>query len=66
MLSKSRDVAAKIEEARLDYKARKIVTSEKKKILEKDHVKYSPLTLDYEKKLRSIATRGGNSPPLPG
>ncbi|KAJ9061348.1 pre-60S ribosomal particles component [Entomophthora muscae] len=58
VLSKARDAATKIEEGRLDYKARKIVAAEKKKILEKDRIKCSPLTLDYEKKLRSIATRG--------
>lgn len=58
VLSKSKGVIAKIEEAKLEYKARKILAAERKKTREKDHVKVNSKTLEYEKKLRSIATRG--------
>lgn len=58
VLSKARNAAAKIDEEKLEYKAKKALAAEKKLFDNKDRKKVDPSTMDYEKKLRSIATRG--------
>lgn len=60
MLSLKRKIEEEIDDAKLEAKAKKQLTAEKKE--KKDIGKVIPthITTDYEKSLRKIATRGGN------
>ncbi|ORX85492.1 Rrp15p-domain-containing protein [Basidiobolus meristosporus CBS 931.73] len=58
ILARSKGIEKKIEEEKLEYKARKALTAEKKKLAQKDRVVPDHTTLDYEKKLKKVATRG--------
>ncbi|KAI8984700.1 Rrp15p-domain-containing protein [Mycotypha africana] len=58
ILARSKGVERKIEDEKLDYKARKILAAQKKAAKEKGRVIPDFTTFDYEKKLRKVATRG--------
>ncbi|ORX64163.1 Rrp15p-domain-containing protein [Anaeromyces robustus] len=58
ILAKAKEIEQKIEDEKLDYKARKAITAERKKLEEKDRVIPDYTTFEYEKKLRKLATRG--------
>jgi hypothetical protein len=60
VLSRSKGIEREIDEAKLEYKARKAINMEKKKLASKDRVKADLITIDYERKLRKLATRGGH------
>ncbi|KAI9298959.1 hypothetical protein K502DRAFT_322571 [Neoconidiobolus thromboides FSU 785] len=59
ILSKSKGLTKKIEEEKLEYRARKALIKEKKALKEKDHVLPDIRTMDYERKLKKVATSGG-------
>lgn len=48
----------KIEDEKLDYKARKILSAQKKQNKERGRVIPDFTTFEYEKRLRKVATRG--------
>ncbi|KAK9695770.1 pre-60S ribosomal particles component [Basidiobolus ranarum] len=58
ILARSKGIEKKIEEEKLEYKARKAITAEKKKLAQKDRIVPDHSTLEYEKKLKKVATRG--------
>ncbi|CAB4374359.1 unnamed protein product [Rhizophagus irregularis] len=58
VLSRSKGIEREIDEAKLEYKARKAMTLEKKKLASKDRVKTDFATFDHERKLRKLATKG--------
>ncbi|KAL7753480.1 pre-60S ribosomal particles component [Sorochytrium milnesiophthora] len=51
-------VERQLDDAKVEDLARKVISSERKVQRDKDRIKPSALTLDYEKKLRKVATRG--------
>lgn len=59
ILARSRGVERKLEEEKMEAKARKVISSEKKRLANKDRVKPDYTGMEYEKKLRKVATRGG-------
>ncbi|KAF9160245.1 hypothetical protein DFQ26_005755 [Actinomortierella ambigua] len=58
ILARSRGVERKLEEEKLEAKARKALTIEKRRAMNKDRVKPDFTGMEYEKKLRKVATRG--------
>ncbi|KAF9978875.1 hypothetical protein BGZ73_008876 [Actinomortierella ambigua] len=58
ILARSRGIERKLEEEKLEAKARKALTMEKKRSMNKDRVKPDYTGMEYEKKLRKVATRG--------
>ncbi|CAM0137071.1 pre-60S ribosomal particles component [Umbelopsis sp. WA50703] len=58
ILARSKGAERKIEDEKLEYKARKLLSAEKKALASKDRVIPDYTTMDYEKKLRKVATRG--------
>ncbi|KAK3828956.1 MAG: Rrp15p-domain-containing protein [Benniella sp.] len=58
ILARSRGVERKLEEEKMEAKARKAINSEKKRLANKDRVKPDYTGMEYEKKLRKVATRG--------
>ncbi|CAG8566813.1 9752_t:CDS:2 [Acaulospora morrowiae] len=58
ILSRSKNIERLLDEAKLEYRARKAINIEKKKIASKDRVKTDFATIDAERKLRKVATRG--------
>ncbi|CAH1759811.1 9705_t:CDS:2 [Entrophospora sp. SA101] len=60
ILSRSKSIAKRIDEEKLEYKTRKAISAEKNKNLMKDRVKVELdiEKLDYERNLRKIATSG--------
>ncbi|CAO3572929.1 unnamed protein product [Mortierella alpina] len=58
ILARSRGVERKLEEEKMEAKARKAITNEKKRLANKDRVKPEYTGMEYEKKLRKVATRG--------
>ncbi|KAL1917564.1 uncharacterized protein VTP21DRAFT_3957 [Calcarisporiella thermophila] len=58
ILARAKGAERKLEEEKLEYKARKILAAEKKKLESRDRVKPDYSNFEYEKKLRKIATRG--------
>ena len=58
-MAKNRASEKRIEKERLEYKARKAITSEKKALLSKDRVIPDMTNFEYEKQLRKVSTRGG-------
>ncbi|KAG0292168.1 Glu-AdT subunit A [Dissophora globulifera] len=58
ILARSRGAERKIEEAKIETKARKAITIEKRRLANKDRVKPEYTGMEYEKKLRKVATRG--------
>ncbi|KAI9270842.1 Rrp15p-domain-containing protein [Sporodiniella umbellata] len=58
ILARSKNVERKIEDEKLDYKARKILSAQKKAEKERGRIIPDYTTFDYEKKLRKVATRG--------
>ncbi|KAF9903412.1 hypothetical protein BX616_001638 [Lobosporangium transversale] len=58
ILAKSRGVERKLEEEKMEAKARRAITNEKKRLASKDRVKPDYTGMEYEKKLRKVATRG--------
>ncbi|CAO3676191.1 unnamed protein product [Umbelopsis vinacea] len=58
ILARSKGAERKIEDEKLEYKARKVLAAEKKALASKDRVVPDYTTMDYEKKLRKVATRG--------
>ncbi|RGB42846.1 Rrp15p-domain-containing protein [Rhizophagus diaphanus] len=58
VLSRSKGIEREIDEAKLEYKARKAMIMEKKKLASKDRVKTDFATFDHERKLRKLATKG--------
>ncbi|KAI9480417.1 MAG: ribosomal RNA-processing protein [Benjaminiella poitrasii] len=58
ILARSKGVERKIEDEKLDYKARKILSAQKKALQEKGRVIPDYTTFEYEKRLRKVATRG--------
>ncbi|RIA87374.1 Rrp15p-domain-containing protein [Glomus cerebriforme] len=58
VLSRSKGIEREIDEAKLEYKARRAISMEKKKLASKDRVKADLTSIDYERKLRKLATRG--------
>ncbi|OBZ88323.1 RRP15-like protein [Choanephora cucurbitarum] len=58
ILARSKGVERKIEDEKLDHKARKILSAQKKALKEKGRVIPDYTTFDYEKGLRKVATRG--------
>src|SRR2546423_1722408 len=59
VLSRSKGIEREIDEAKLEYRARRAINMEKKKLASKDRVKADLAPIDYERKLRKLATRGG-------
>lgn len=60
ILARSRGAERKIEEEKMEAKARKAISNEKKRLANRDRVKPDYTGMEYEKKLRKVATRGGN------
>ncbi|KAG0045351.1 hypothetical protein BGZ83_009423 [Gryganskiella cystojenkinii] len=58
ILARSRGAERKLEEEKMEAKAKKALTSEKKRLANKDRVKPDFTGMEYEKKLRKVATRG--------
>ncbi|KAI7904947.1 Rrp15p-domain-containing protein [Cokeromyces recurvatus] len=58
ILARSKGVERKLEDEKLDYKARKILSAQKKALKEKGRVIPDYTTFEYEKRLRKVATRG--------
>ncbi|CDS08141.1 hypothetical protein LRAMOSA02089 [Lichtheimia ramosa] len=58
IMARSKGTERKIEEEKLEYKARKVLAAEKKALKEKGHVIPDYTTFEYEKRLRKVATRG--------
>ena len=58
-MARSKGTERKIEDEKLEYKARKLLTAEKKAQKERGRVIPDYTTFDYEKRLRKVATRGG-------
>ncbi|KAF9925838.1 Trimeric GatFAB AmidoTransferase(AdT) complex subunit [Linnemannia zychae] len=58
ILAKSRGAERKIEEEKMEAKARKAISNEKKRLANRDRVKPDYTGMEYEKKLRKVATRG--------
>ncbi|CAG8649895.1 2812_t:CDS:2, partial [Acaulospora colombiana] len=58
ILSRSRSIERELDEAKLEYRARKVINMEKKKSASKDRVKTDFATIDKERKLRKVATKG--------
>ncbi|CAO3617039.1 unnamed protein product [Cunninghamella blakesleeana] len=58
ILARSKGVERKIEDEKLEYKARKMLTAEKKKLKNQGRVIPDYTTFEYEKRLRKVATRG--------
>ncbi|KAG2173995.1 hypothetical protein INT44_000109 [Umbelopsis vinacea] len=58
ILARSKGAERKIEDEKLEYKARKLLAAEKKALASKDRIIPDYTTMDYEKKLRKVATRG--------
>ncbi|CAO0796574.1 unnamed protein product [Mucor circinelloides] len=58
ILARSKGLERKLEDEKLDYKARKIMSAEKKALKEKGRVIPDFTTFEYEKRLRKVATRG--------
>lgn len=59
ILARSRGAERKIEEEKMEAKARKAISNEKKRLANRDRVKPDYTGMEYEKKLRKVATRGG-------
>jgi len=59
ILARSRGAERKLEEEKMEAKAKKALTNEKKRLANKDRVKPDYTGMEYEKKLRKVATRGG-------
>ncbi|KAG0187957.1 hypothetical protein DFQ28_005637 [Apophysomyces sp. BC1034] len=59
ILARSKGTERKIEDEKLEYRARKLLSSEKKALKSKGRVVPDYTTFEYEKKLRKVATRGG-------
>ncbi|KAI7847871.1 Rrp15p-domain-containing protein [Circinella umbellata] len=58
IMARSKGTERKIEDEKLEYKARKLLTAEKKAQKERGRVIPDYTTFDYEKRLRKVATRG--------
>ncbi|CAG8512949.1 4042_t:CDS:2 [Diversispora eburnea] len=58
ILSRSKGIEQRIDEEKLEYRTRKASNIEKKKLASKDRIKYDFTTIDRERKLRKIATKG--------
>ncbi|CAI2189351.1 7853_t:CDS:10, partial [Funneliformis geosporum] len=58
ILSRSKNIERRINEAKLEYRARRAINMEKKKLASKDRVKTNLTSIDYERKLRKLATSG--------
>ncbi|KAG0354986.1 hypothetical protein BG005_006065 [Podila minutissima] len=58
ILARSRGAERKLEEEKMEAKAKKAITNEKKRLANKDRVKPDYTGMEYEKKLRKVATRG--------
>ncbi|KAF9119261.1 Glu-AdT subunit A [Mortierella sp. 14UC] len=58
ILARSRGAERKIEEEKMEAKARKAISNEKKRLANRDRVKPDFTGMEYEKKLRKVATRG--------
>ncbi|KAF9911387.1 Trimeric GatFAB AmidoTransferase(AdT) complex subunit [Linnemannia zychae] len=58
ILARSRGAERKIEEEKMEAKARKAISNEKKRLANRDRVKPDYTGMEYEKKLRKVATRG--------
>ncbi|KAG2236631.1 hypothetical protein INT48_000186 [Thamnidium elegans] len=58
ILARSKGLERKLEDEKLDYKARKIMSAEKKALKEKGRIIPDFTTFEYEKGLRKVATRG--------
>ncbi|CAG8433106.1 7777_t:CDS:2 [Ambispora gerdemannii] len=58
ILSRSKGIEKRIDEERLEYRARKALNAEKKKFAAKDRVPADYNTADHERKLKKVATRG--------
>lgn len=61
ILARSRGAERKLEEEKMEAKAKKAITNEKKRLANKDRVKPEYTGMEYEKKLRKVATRGGKA-----
>ncbi|KAI9260472.1 Rrp15p-domain-containing protein [Phascolomyces articulosus] len=58
IMARSKGTERKIEDEKLEYKARKLLTAEKKAQKERGRVIPDYTSFDYEKRLRKVATRG--------
>ncbi|KAI8149880.1 Rrp15p-domain-containing protein [Fennellomyces sp. T-0311] len=58
IMARSKGTERKIEDEKLEYKARKMLSAEKKAQKERGRVIPDYTTFDYEKRLRKVATRG--------
>ncbi|KAF9116800.1 pre-60S ribosomal particles component [Mortierella sp. AM989] len=58
ILARSRGAERKLEEEKMEAKARKAITNERRRLANKDRVKPEYTGMEYEKKLRKVATRG--------
>ncbi|KAI9308864.1 Rrp15p-domain-containing protein [Cunninghamella echinulata] len=58
ILARSKGVERKIEDEKLEYKAKKMLSAEKKKIKNQGRIIPDYTTFEYEKRLRKVATRG--------
>jgi hypothetical protein len=57
-LSKAGDIEKAIDDEKLTEKAKRLLTSEKKARRDKDRVPYEEFSLNFERQLRKVATRG--------
>ncbi|KAF9434275.1 hypothetical protein BGZ76_008274 [Entomortierella beljakovae] len=58
ILARSRGAERKIEEEKMEAKAKRAITNERRRLANKDRVKPDYTGMEYEKKLRKVATRG--------
>ncbi|KAI8060542.1 Rrp15p-domain-containing protein [Gongronella butleri] len=58
ILARSKGTERKLEDEKLEYKARKMLTAEKRKLKDQGRVIPNFTTFEYEKRLRKVATRG--------
>ncbi|EPZ33052.1 Rrp15p-domain-containing protein [Rozella allomycis CSF55] len=58
ILAHQKSIEQRLQDEKLDRKARKALANEKRQKLEKGHILPSDLTLNKEKHLRKIATKG--------
>ncbi|ORX58305.1 Rrp15p-domain-containing protein [Hesseltinella vesiculosa] len=58
ILARSKGTERKLEDEKLEYKARKMLTAEKRKLKDKGRVIPDYTGFEYEKRLRKVATRG--------
>lgn len=66
ILARSKGTERKLEDEKLEYKTRKMLAAEKKKLKSQGRVIPDYTSFEYEKRLRKVSTRGGKSNQIGG